>query len=157
MLGVESKKTRSDLFDEVNYVGRLQQAETEMMKYLLIKKEVAAAAKIAIRMLTEDEQAFLDAEATAIKVLQEYIGCSDCKMDDATHEHVKEGLDDIMGDLSEYYNNRRHSVSSNHTRTHSVVFKSCRNLGKMNESKRSLTARWSVSDNSGQFVMMEQF
>lgn len=157
MLGVESKKTRSDLFDEVNYVGRLQQAETEMMKYLLIKKEIAAAAKIAIRMLTEDEQAFLDAEATAIKVLQEYIGCSECKMDDATLEHVKEGLDDIMGDLSEYYNNRRHSVPSNHTRAHSVVFKSCRNIGNMNESKRSLTVRWSVSDNSGQFVMMEQF
>ena len=153
MLEVESKKTRSDLFDEVNYIGRLQQAETEMMKYLLIKEQAAAAAKIAIRILMEDEQAFLDAEATAIKALQEYIGSSDCKMDDATLEHVKEGLDEIMGDLSEYYKNRRQSVSSNRTRTHSVASKSCRNLGNMHESNRSSL----LAGNSGHFATMEQF
>ncbi len=158
MLAMESKKPQSDLFCDVTYFGRLQLAETEMIKYLRIKGEFVAAAKIAIRMLVEDEHVLLDAESTAIKALRQYIDCSNCILDDASRVQAKEALEDMMDDLSDYYETRRKSVSSNRTRTHSVAARSCRSLGNLFVSKRStLSERWSVSENSGPFVMMEQF
>lgn len=158
MLAMESKKPHSDLFTEVKYFGRLQMAEAEMVKYLLVKREIVSAAKVAIRMLMEDEQVLLDAEVTALKALREYIDWSDRSMDASTRVQVKEALDDMMDYLSEYYEITRKSMSSNRTRKHSVASKSCRSLGNLVVSKRStLSERWSMSENSGPFVMMEQF
>jgi len=152
MLESESKKASSALFNEVSYIGRLQQTELEMMKNLLIKGEVAAAAKIAIRMLAEDEHIFLDAAAKAVKVLLAYVDSSDSNFEAACRASLKEYLEDLLDDLSEYYETRRESVAS--SRTHSVASKSLRNVFGRN---KSLSTRWSVSDNSGHFVTMEQF
>lgn len=189
MLSNESKKPSSDLFKEVSYVGRLQQAETELTKYLLIKKDIDSAARIAIRMLMEDgavelfgvskslvipshtfvvsfnhytERIFLEAEAKAIKVLQAYVESSESNLDESSQMLLKGSLEDILEDLSDYYESRRNSALS--TRTHQVTSRSLKNIyiddsvsSKKSLSSAPMGARWSVSDQSGQFVTMEQF
>lgn len=156
MLADEAKKESSDLFKEVKYIGRLQQAETLLMKYLSIKGELVAAARIAIRMLMEDERIFLDAEARAIQVLQAYLESSDCDIDKASRKGLVESLDDMMNDLQQYHAARNQSVAS--TRSHHIASKSLRNIGDVFSSRKpSSSTRWSVSDKSGTFVTMEQF
>jgi len=152
MLADESKKPRSHLFSEVSYTGRLQQAETELMRHLLTKGDVLAAATIAIRMLMEDEHIFLDAEAMAIKALNDYSKSSECNFDEAAQYRVKEALQDIIGDLSEYYDSRRTSEAS--SRGHFIASQSLRSTGRF---RASTSSRWSVSENSGRFVTMEEF
>lgn len=154
MLADEAKKPSSDLFQEVRYVGRLQQAETEMMKYLLLKGEVAAAARIAIRMLMEDERIFLEAEARAVKVLQAYIESKDFNVNTTVLLFLRESLDDILKDIARQ-NDKKQVVAS--TRTHCIASKSLRNVGEFFKRSPSSSTKQSVSDNSAQFVTMEKF
>lgn len=157
MLAVESKKEYSALFDDVNYIGRLQLAETELIKYLLIKGDVVQAANIAIRMLMEDKHVFLDSETTSIKALLQYTDSDECDMDRDARVRIQERLDDITEELAEYYESRRKTAASRRC-THLVTAKSYKSLGPLFESSRStLSSRWSAPENSGRFVTMEQF
>ena len=61
------------LFQDVTVLGRLQEVETVLMRYKLLVGDVECAAKIAIRMLEEDEYAFADSFSQAIEVLLAYV------------------------------------------------------------------------------------
>ena len=61
------------LFQDVTVLGRLQEVETVLMRYKLLMGDVECAAKIAIRMLQEDEFAFADSISQAIEVLVAYV------------------------------------------------------------------------------------
>jgi hypothetical protein len=67
---LKSKLYTSDLFHELGPAGRMQQVETELMRYKTIKGEVNTAAKIAIRMLFEDEFILPGAQVKAVEILQ---------------------------------------------------------------------------------------
>ena len=70
-------KTRSTnpLFKEVSVSGRMQKLDVELIRYFhLAKHDDINAARVAIRMLIEDEYIFPDAEEEAIKVLLLYMG-----------------------------------------------------------------------------------
>jgi hypothetical protein len=156
MLSDESAIPRSALFNQMSYIGCLQQAETEMMKYLNFKGEIVAAARVAIRMLVEDEHIFYEAELNAIKVLQAYVKSSYSDMDQGTRERLKEALEDMLDNLSDYFETRRRSVASASSRTHSIASKSLRNFGDAHGTGSS-SGRWSVPERSSQFVTLEQF
>lgn len=156
MLDDESRNPSSDLFKGMSYIGRLQQAETEMAKHLLIKGEVVAAARTAIRMLIEDERIFLHAKATAVKVMQAYVESRESNIDDSSRAILLESLEDLAQDLSEQ-DDTRIDESISYTRSHRIASKSLRNIGESIESKPSSRRRWSIQEQSGHFVTMEQF
>jgi hypothetical protein len=155
LLEAESTKGHSALFDEVSYIGRLQQAETEMARYLMIKNEVVPAAKIAIRMLFEDEFVFVDANGQAINVLQAYVDSSESGFDAATRRGLKESLQDLLADLEDYFMvSKRRSIDL--SRYHNITSRSLRT--KENSSDRMpFSFDWSIANRSDRFVTMEQF
>ena len=141
----------------MKYIGRLQQAETELIKYLLIKGDVVQAANIAIRMLMEDKYVFLDAEAMAIKALLQYTTATSAPW---TGMHASEYKRDLMI----YWENWQSTMNPDGKQQHQdvaltyVTAKSCQSLGPLFGSSRStLSARWSLPENSSRFVTMEQF
>jgi len=68
------KNPSHDLFEEINAVGRMQQFDAELMKYFCrAKHDHTNAARVAIRMLVEDEYVFTDAEEDAIQILLTYV------------------------------------------------------------------------------------
>jgi hypothetical protein len=157
MLAVESTNEESALFDDVLYIGRMQQVETVLIKYLLIKGNVGQAANIAIRMLMEDKYVFLDAEVMAIKALLQFIEGDDCGMDRKACVRIQDRLDDILVELAENYESRRKTAASRRC-THHLTAKSCQSLGPFFESSRStLSSRWLIPENSSRVVTMEQF
>jgi len=70
---LKKEKDSSDLFRDVKPAGRMQQVETELMRYHVLKGDVHTAAKIAIRTLVEDDFALLGTQLQAIDVLIKYI------------------------------------------------------------------------------------
>jgi hypothetical protein len=155
LLEGESKRGYSELFDEVSYIGRLQQAETEMMRYLMMKKEVVPAAKIAIRMLFEDEFVFMDANAQAINALQAYVDSSASGFDTATRPGLKESLQNLLDCLEDdFLMARKRSIDL--SRDHGITSRSLRSTGNSSE-RLSSSCNWSIADISGRFVTMEQF
>lgn len=63
----------SPLFFDFSPAGRMQQIETELMKYKVIQGELSCAAKIAIRMLFEDERTLPEAQLIAVETLAAYM------------------------------------------------------------------------------------
>jgi hypothetical protein len=62
----------SALFVDIGPAGRMQQIELELMRYYVVKSDIIMAAKIAIRMMVEDEFTIPEAQTMAMKVLAEY-------------------------------------------------------------------------------------
>lgn len=71
--GELKKKESSSLFGELSAAGRMQQVETELMRYLMHKNDTKNAARISIRMLVEDEYILPDAQTLAVEVLLAYV------------------------------------------------------------------------------------
>jgi hypothetical protein len=69
----ELQKPASKLFTDLTPAGRMQQVELELMRYLIIKEDVTNAAKVAIRMLLEDEYTLPDSQYKAVQVLLEFM------------------------------------------------------------------------------------
>mmetsp|Transcript_15275 Transcript_15275/g.33336 ORF Transcript_15275/g.33336 Transcript_15275/m.33336 type:complete len:357 (-) Transcript_15275:2-1072(-) len=75
-----------ELFKGISAAGRMQKLDTKLIKYLSqVKNDTTNAARVAIRMLIEDEYVFLDAEQEAIKMLLVYLKTTEdrnCPRDD---------------------------------------------------------------------------
>jgi len=78
----------SSLFSEMKPTGRQQQIETELMKYYSIINDISTAAKIAIRMLVEDEYILPNAELMAVMILERYVN----EVDTGIKSDVKDAL-----------------------------------------------------------------
>lgn len=63
----------NDFFTDMRPAGRMQQIEAELMRYKMMKGDIATSAKIAIRMLIEDEFTLPEAQEMAIEVLIRYV------------------------------------------------------------------------------------
>jgi len=75
------KNPGHELFENVSQAGRMQTLDMTLMKYLaLAKSNPKDAARVAIRMLVEDEYVFQDAMQEAIKAL--LIFMNTCSFDD---------------------------------------------------------------------------
>ena len=74
------------LFSEISVAGRMQKLDVELIRYLhLAKNDSINAARVAIRMLMEDEYVFVDAEEEAIKMILLYMSAANdenCPPDD---------------------------------------------------------------------------
>jgi len=85
-------KTRSTnpLFKDISVAGRMQKLDVELIRYFhLAKHDDINAARVAIRMLIEDEYIFPDAEEEAVKILLLY-------MDTANDENAPADEDGLI-------------------------------------------------------------
>ncbi|OEU06276.1 hypothetical protein FRACYDRAFT_266147 [Fragilariopsis cylindrus CCMP1102] len=71
------KSQKSNLFTKMSCSGRLQELEMQLMRYKLHHNDLETAAKIAVRLLVEDEYVFVEAIRQAVKVLIQYIETDD--------------------------------------------------------------------------------
>jgi hypothetical protein len=59
----------SELFADMTVAGRLQELEGRLMRHKVLRGELETAARIAVRMIIEDEHVFVDSMMQAIDVL----------------------------------------------------------------------------------------
>lgn len=83
----ELKNENLVLFDELSSVGRMQQVECELIKYMLLKADLKTGAKVAIRMLVEDEYTLPEAHTEAVDALLAFCRSKDCSFLDSDVEH----------------------------------------------------------------------
>jgi len=67
----------SDLFAAVSPAGRMQQLDTELIMYAQLCGRKEEAARVAIRMLLEDEFVLYDAQCLAVKALVDFVHSED--------------------------------------------------------------------------------
>eukprot|EP00977_Amphora_coffeiformis_P023461 scaffold13448_cov180-Amphora_coffeaeformis.AAC.1 len=153
----ESKKDSSDLFLDIGYVGRLQQVETELMKYCMICNEVDKAARIAIRSLFEDEYMLAEAKVQATQVMLNYLKLNGDKWDKTVRTGLKKWLDDSIDAVSTGLESERQSVVSESVL--SVLSKSFvsakSDLSESGGQSKPRRARLSINDHA--CVTMEKF
>jgi len=157
MVKAEAQKTTSKLFVNVSLPGRMQQVETELMKYLVQTGKAEEAAKVAIRMMFEDELVFVDASSTSIEVLLIYL-------DIATYEKAER--EQLRATLEDYHDYLKVEAVK---QKQSEIFRLESEIAVQRSceiTKRSVSARyldterlsvWTLKEYSGQFVTMEDF
>lgn len=171
LLEKENGHPSSELFTDVNVLGRLQDIETELMKYKMLTGDVEAAAKIAIRMLFEDAMVFAEANHMAIQVLLSYV--EEMDSNDLALAKVKKELnaysrmldDDLEGIDEESKMSSRNSsrLSVAGSALESLSESAVSRLSTMVEEsqsenlQRTSLINWVKNEVSGGFVTMEDF
>ena len=153
MLDVESKKESSDLFLEIDYVGRLQQVEKECMKYFMAQNDVDSAARVAVRALYEDEYLLAETKVEAIQVLLIYLQLNGDRWDGTVRAALKKWLDDSMDAVSTGLTSERQSSVSDAFLN--VLSKSLRTNGSSSLSIKQSSMRAMIHQQS--CVTMEKF
>ena len=171
LLEKENGQPSSELFVDVNVLGRLQDVETELMKYKLLTGDLETAAKIAIRMLFEDAKIFAEATYMAIQVLLSYVDTMDlnalarAKVKKELKGYVSK-LDDDLDGLDE-----DSKMSSRSPSRVSVAGSALESLSESAVSRisslvedtqsdyftRTSLINWVKNEVSGGFVTMEDF
>lgn len=122
-LKMAMKNPAHELFKDIGIAGRMQKFDTELIKYFRdAKKDNASAAKVAIRMLIEDEYLFHDAQLEAIKMLLTFIEAAEPSESELCPpvtdvELVKTELTATRDDLEKYYDAKRSSYISTSLRS----------------------------------------
>ena len=112
---IAMKNPAHELFKDIGVAGRMQKFETELIKYYRVaKKDNINGAKVAIRMLVEDEYLFSEAEVEAIKMLLLFqkTASSDLRPSDT------DGA--IVRDLSAYF----HQIENDYSKIRSSYVRS---------------------------------
>jgi hypothetical protein len=153
----ESQKESSNLFHRIGLPGRMQQIETELMKYKLRSGDLETASRVAIRMLFDDELVFVDALSQAIEVLLLYLDVAEFEKSDRLR--IKETLEDYHEYLKIEAVKQKQSeifaLESSIAVAKSTEFTSSTNSERhLNTEQLSV---WTLKDCSGQFVVMEDF
>lgn len=157
MVKTESQKKSSILFQRIGLPGRLQQIETELMKFKLRTGDLETASRVAIRMLFEDELVFVDALSQAIEVLLQYLEAADFENSDRLQ------MQEVLEDYHEYLKVEavKQKQSEIFALETSVAVKRSTEFTNGTNSTRHLNSErlsvWTLKECSGQFVVMEDF
>lgn len=111
LLRKELNTPSSPLFRDFCPAGRMQQIETELIRYKVLKGDLECAAKIAIRMLVEDEKTLEGAQSKAVEVLVLY-------WKDVADKQVNEKDPKIrkaLYDLEDYHDELKRASDERHT------------------------------------------
>ena len=112
LLKKELRVAASPLFKEYCPAGRMQQIETELMRYKVLKGEFEDGARIAMRMLVEDERTLQGAQLKAVEALVLYF--QDLVASEKESE-MNPKLSLALNDLQEYQKWLKHA-SDEHDR-----------------------------------------
>ena len=146
------KSQKSNLFTKMSCSGRLQELEMQLMRYKLHHNDLETAAKIAVRLLVEDEYVFVEVIRQAIKVLIQYIETDDSNVEVQFRERMMPILKEYLVNLEKIMIHNR-EVSISETRTTSSSFIPL----KSTSIRLSDHTAFSGMGGSGIFVTMEDF
>ena len=88
LLNSESNKANSDLFSTMNYTARLQEIETEVMRYAMAKENDKVAVITALRPFFEDEYILFSTQSQALLALRSYVNSFEAGVDEATRREL---------------------------------------------------------------------
>lgn len=147
-----------ELFSNISFAGRMQEIETELMKYFETIGDLNKAAQIAIRCLKEDEKIFVDTQAQAIDVLMQYTGHRK-DLRPSSISRITTTLQDYTNSIEDEVN---HKLQTSFNDMESEIFSKAGSSAftKSNGSGRTLrfsSSCWSMRQSSGRFVTMEDF
>mmetsp|Transcript_3599 Transcript_3599/g.7179 ORF Transcript_3599/g.7179 Transcript_3599/m.7179 type:complete len:1732 (-) Transcript_3599:138-5333(-) len=153
IMNAEATKDHSNLFREIGYVGRLQQVETELMKYNMLQNDIDGAAAVAVRPLYEDEYLLAETKVEAIQVLLGYIRLHGDKWDETVRTALKKWLEDSMDAVSTGLNSERQTSVSD------AFLSVLRNSLRVNESSSMSNKQKSARFSNEHYfcVTMEKF
>jgi hypothetical protein len=147
------KSQKSNLFTKMSPSGRLQELELQLMRYKLHHNDLETAAKIAVRLLVEDEYVFVEAIRQAVKVLIQCIETDDNNVEVQFRETMMPVvLKEYLGDLEKIMiHNREVSISETRTTSSSII--------PLKSTSIRLSDHTTLSgiELSGIFVTMEDF
>jgi hypothetical protein len=156
LLQSERTKASSELFTDISFVGRLQEIETELMKYYMAENDLDAAAKVAIRPLFEDEYLFAEVNVQAIQVLLSYLALNGDKWDNSVRSTLKKWLEDSLDNVSTGVESERQtSVSDSLLSVLSKSFVGSKGSPSIVGPLRSTNIRYSINDQT--CCTMEKF
>lgn len=143
----------SEVFANVSLAGRLQEIEVQLIRRMVLQGDLETAAKIAVRMLIEDERVFGEAMLKALEVLVSYAE-SDLADEDFKRQAtraLKSYHRVILDVLEEKMQNAKYKLESTFS-----------NFGKSTPGsiiRYSSTSRHSTHyhEESSRFVTMEDF
>jgi hypothetical protein len=148
----EVKRESSELFARVSVAGRMQEIETELMKFKLFVGDLETAAKIAIRMLQEDESVFVDAQAQAVEVLLLY--ADSAHFDGSSRSRIRNKLQEYQNILGTVVDEQKQAAIDD-LESDTAVSRSTG--GSKILGRRGSSHDWSLKESSGRFVTMEDF
>lgn len=152
MVKDEAKKPSSELFTKLSVAGRMQEVETELMKYEMSRGELETAAKIAIRILHEDEMVFADAQAQAVESLLRYTEKTEVnEMIRSRLTNALQDNQDILEDVVDEHN----QATLDDLESDTAVSRST--VGSKVVRRRPSSQAWLLREASGRFVTMEDF
>lgn len=132
-----------DLFKAISIAGRMQKLDTELIKYYRqVKQDNLNAARVAIRMLIEDEYIFPDGEQEALRTLVAYLESSN-------DENCPPDEDDcIARELSLGVETGKTEVSYEKETSFRSSVSSCGQIKSMNTIAASINGKFGTSLNS---------
>lgn len=136
----------SELFTSVTLPGRLQELETEILKYYESRGDTENAAKTAVRSLFEDERVFVDTLSRALDGLSRYVA-SRTDLPEETSSRIIRVLQDQADMLEDTVNHQ----------TEASVIEMDSSLLLTRSGRRFSARNWSLQQSSGRFVTMEDF
>jgi len=145
------KSQKSNLFTKMSLSGRLQELEIQLMRYKLYHNDLETAAKIAVRLLVEDEYVFVEGIRQAVKVLIQYIE-TDNTVEVQFRERMMPVLEKYLVNLEKIMiHNREVSISETRNTSSSII--------SLKQTSIRLSDHTTLSgiEGSGIFVAMEDF
>jgi hypothetical protein len=152
IIRTEYTKDDSEFFAAMSVAARQQELEIQIMRYKSIHGDLETAAKIAVRMIIEDEVVFTDAMRQAVEVLIKYVESDQAKDDfrskmtpvlrsyrKTVMELVNEKRQAARDDLDSISASINKSLSSSRRGGGSHICSSDSNLPGGDESSRFLT------------------
>lgn len=103
LLNSEAKKAQSDLFREMSFVSRMQELETEAIRYALCTNDYGAAARVAIRCFVEDEFILLSTQIQGLLALMKWVD-SNSSLQDAQRDILSQYLSTMCNRLKDNSN-----------------------------------------------------
>jgi hypothetical protein len=162
LLKTECQRESSKLFTDVSVLGRLQEIETELMKYNMLMQDVAMAAKIAIRVLMEDQIVFVETLSEAVDALLAHVGTMD--LDETTRSRLSLELLSYTKKLNNELVSRDGATRGSKGSTldslsYQVKSRICSTVEDESTRTTRIASRldWVKKQASGGFVTMEDF
>ena len=154
IIKTEKNKENSSLFTRITYPGRMQEIETELMKFLQRTGDLDMASRVAVRCLHEDEKVFVDTQSRAIEVLLAYTD-GKTEMPESKRSRIKRTMQDYWDILEDAVSH--HNQSSATDMDSDVISKATGGSASKGQCRRMSSTSWSMKQSSGRFVTMEDF
>lgn len=162
MIIAEKRKDNSRLLEDTTFVGRIQELEGELVRFMLHNGDHLSAARVAIRMIIEDEYAFADSLSVAMDAVRSYVDHTELALSQrvAVKHEIQMYKKEIYRSVIEYLedgnrtsteSDRSRGEGSNHVMTKSAAV---RNAKPFDEKALVL---WITEKSSGGFITMEDF